>query len=139
MFAFITQLKKVLPFVLIFGGFLLSYYLGYDSGQLKKQLEIDLLELKHEQLKSQANTQFALQLQAAQTELKSWQAKATQTSQALAEANQTIQRQAIETRKGIQDAITQDKKYAGSDCIDGLGVNGLRQYSQALGYPNTNR
>ena len=134
MFGFLSRFKKVWPFVFIFGGFLLSYYLGYDSGQLKKQLEIDSLKLKHEQLKSQSNAQFALQLQNAQTELKSWQMRATQTSQALAEANQTIQRQAAETKKGIQDAIAKDKSAADGKCIDGLGANGLRQYNQAFGY-----
>ena len=116
--------------VMFFG----SYLLGFSSGVNKMQEEVVQLKLDHAEAKNTANELLVTQLTQSQSEMANLQTKAQQTSKALAEANQTIQRQAAEAKKGIQDAIAKDKSTADGKCIDGLGANGLRQYNQAFGY-----
>ena len=116
--------------VMFFG----SYLLGFSSGVNKVQEEVVQLKLDHAEAKNTANELLVTHLTQSQNEMTKLQTKAQQTSKALAEANQTIQRQAAETKKGIQDAIAKDKSAADGKCIDGLGANGLRQYNQAFGY-----
>ena len=120
---------------LLFGVmFLGSYWLGFSSGVNKMQEEVVQLKLDHAEAKNTANELLVAQLAQSQSEMAKLQTKAQQTSKALAEANQTIQRQAAATKKGIQDAIAKDKSAADGKCIDGFGTHGLRQYNQAFGY-----
>ena len=120
---------------LLFGVmFLGSYWLGFSSGVNKMQEEVVQLKLDHAEAKNTANELLVAQLAQSQSEMAKLQTKAQQTSKALAEANQTIQRQAAETKKGIQDAIAKDKSAADGKCIDGFGTHSLRQYNQAFGY-----
>ena len=128
------QLLEMLPGLFFCAMFFGSYLLGFSSGVNKMQEEVVQLKLDHAEAKNTANELLVAQLAQSQSEKTKLQTKAQQTSKALAEANQTIQRQAAETKKGIQDAIAKDKSAADGKCIDGLGANGLRQYNQAFGY-----
>ena len=127
------KLLEMLPGLFFCAMFFGSYLLGFSSG-VKMQEEVVQLKLDHAEAKNTANELLVAQLTQSQGEMAKLQTKAQQTSKALAEANQTIQRQAAETKKGIQDAIAKDKSAADGKSIDGLGANGLRQYNQAFGY-----
>ena len=128
------RLVGMFPSLLFGVMFFGSYLLGFSCGVNKMKEEVVQLKLNHAEAKNTANELLVKQLAQSQSEMAKLQTKAQQTSKALAEANQTIQRQAAETKKGIQDAIAKDKSAADGKCIDGLGANGLRQYNQAFGY-----
>ena len=132
------RLLGMLPSLILCAAAIAIYVMGFSTGKRFGELNgsVALTKQKLEHLASQnaANELLVAKLKTAQKESDAWQAKTQQTSKTLAEANQTIQRQAAETKKGIQDAIAKDKSAADGKCIDGLGANGLRQYNQAFGY-----
>ena len=116
------KLLEMIPGLFFCAMFFGSYLLGFSSGVNKMQEEVVQLKLDHAEAKNTANELLVAQLTQSQGEMAKLQTKAQQTSKALAEANQTIQRQAAETKKGIQDAIAKDKSAADGKCIDGLGA-----------------
>lgn len=139
----LTALKNALPVLIALAGYAAAVWVGYDTGyqksQVEKNAEIAQMKLIDAEAKNSTNKLLVEQLDKANIELKAWQAKAQVTSQQLAEANQAIQRQAANTKKGIQDAIAQDKNSAGGGCIDGLGSNSVRQYNNAINNTGSNR
>ena len=139
----LTALKNALPVLIALAGYAAAVWVGYDTGyqksQVEKNAEIAQMKLIDAEAKNSTNKLLVEQLDRASNELKAWQAKAQTTSQQLAEANQAIQRQAANTKKGIQDAIAQDKNSAGGGCIDGLGSNSVRQYNNAINNTGSNR
>ena len=127
--------KKILgqlPGLFVCCMIFLAYIMGFSSGINKQRSEIDKVRLEHSDAKNKANELLAQELAESKNLLLAEQKKATLIGQELATSKQIIQQKAAEQKKGIKDAIIEDK--AGNQCIDGFGINGLQQYKQALGY-----
>ena len=120
----------VLPFLLC----LVSYGGGYVDGKRRYQAETVKLQQDYAAQALAAEQAYAAKLAEVQKLLQVQQEKTHAVGLAFAQAQSRARAQAEQNKKGIEDAIQQDKVAAGSNCIDGLGANSLRQYTRAIGY-----
>lgn len=133
-----TKWIKYLPYLA--GGLVLAallwsaYRQGFQTAYNEQQLVIEQAEKDKAAALLASEKAYAAELERV-NRLRDEQAEKThQAGIKLAAATAEIGRLKQQHRKGITHAIEQDKNAAGHACIDGLGVNGLRQYRRALGY-----
>lgn len=113
-----------------------SYQQGYKTAYQKQQAVIDKMEKdKADALRLSAQN-YARELEQAREEAKQSEAKAHAVGVKLAQKQAEVIRLKTENKKEIENALTQDRKNAGGNCIDGFGHHGLRLYNRALGYGN---
>lgn len=113
-----------------------SYQQGYKTAYQKQQAVIDKMEKdKAEALRLSAKA-YARELEQAREEAKQSEAKAHAVGVALAQKQAEVSRLKTENKKEIENVLTQDRKNAVGNCIDGFGHHGLRLYNRALGYGN---
>ena len=77
---------------------------------------------------------YARELEQAREEAKQSEAKAHAVGVALAQKQAEVSRLKTENKKEIENVLTQDRKNASGNCIDGFGSHGLQLYNRALGY-----
>ena len=113
-----------------------SYQQGYKTAYNKQQAVIDKMEKdKAEALRLSAQN-YARELEQAREEAKQSEAKAHAVGVALAQKQAEVSRLKTENKKEIENVLTQDRKNASGNCIDGFGHHGLQLYNRALGYGN---
>ena len=113
-----------------------SYQQGYKTAYQKQQAVIDKMEKdKAEALRLSAQN-YARELEQAREEAKQSEAKAHAVGVALAQKQAEVSRLKTENKKEIENVLTQDRKNASGNCIDGFGHHGLQLYNRALGYGN---
>lgn len=113
-----------------------SYQQGYKTAYQKQQAVIDKMgKDKAEALRLSAQN-YARELEQAREEAKQSEAKAHAVGVALAQKQAEVSRLETENKKEIENVLTQDRKNASGNCIDGFGHHGLRLYNRALGYGN---
>ena len=113
-----------------------SYQQGYKTAYNKQQAVIDKIEKdKAEALRLSAQN-YARELEQAREEAKQSEAKAHAVGVALAQKQAEVSRLKTENKKEIENVLTQDRKNASGNCIDGFGHHGLQLYNRALGYGN---
>lgn len=113
-----------------------SYQQGYKTAYNKQQAVIDKMEKdKAETLRLSAQN-YARELEQAREEAKQSEAKAHAVGVALAQKQAEVSRLKTENKKEIENVLTQDRKNASGNCIDGFGHHGLQLYNRALGYGN---
>lgn len=113
-----------------------SYQQGYETAYNKQQAVIDKMEKdKAEALRLSAQN-YARELEQAREEAKQSEAKAHTVGVALAQKQAEVSRLKTENKKEIENVLTQDRKNASGNCIDGFGSHGLQLYKRALGYGN---
>ena len=113
-----------------------SYQQGYKTAYNKQQAVIDKMEKdKAEALRLSAQN-YARELEQAREEAKQSEAKAHAVGVALAQKQAEVSRLKTENKKEIENVLTQDRKNASGNCIDGFGHHGLQLYKRALGYGN---
>ena len=120
----------VLPFLLC----LVSYGGGYVDGKRRYQAETVKLQQDYAAQALASERVYSAKLAEVQKLLQAQQEKTQAVGVALAQAQSRARAQTAKNKKGIDDAIKQDKAAAAGSCIDGFGAHGLRQYRQALGY-----
>ena len=113
-----------------------SYKQGYKTAYQAQQAVIDKMEKdKSEALRLSAQN-YARELEQARAAAKESEAKAHAVGVALAQKQAEVSRLKTENKKEIENVLTQDRKNASGDCIDGFGSHGLQLYNRALGYGN---
>ena len=113
-----------------------SYQQGYKTAYPKQQAVIDKMEKdKAEALRLSAQA-YSRELEQAREAAKQSEAKAHAVGVALAQKQAEVSRLKTENKMEIENVLTQDRKNAGGNCIDGFGHHGLRLYNRALGYGN---
>ena len=113
-----------------------SYQQGYKTAYQKQQAVIDKMgKDKAEALRLSAQN-YARELEQAREEAKQSEAKAHAVGVALAQKQAEVSRLKTENKKEIENVLTQDRKNASGNCIDGFGHHGLQLYNRALGYGN---
>ena len=113
-----------------------SYQQGYKTAYQKQQAVIDKMgKDKAEALRLSAQN-YARELEQAREEAKQSEAKAHAVGVALAQKQAEVSRLKTENKKEIENVLTQDRKNASGNCIDGFGSHGLQLYNRALGYGN---
>lgn len=113
-----------------------SYKQGYKTAYQAQQAVIDKMEKdKSEALRLSAQN-YARELEQAREEAKQSEAKAHAVGVALAKKQAEVSRLKTENKKEIENVLTQDRKNASGNCIDGFGHHGLQLYNRALGYGN---
>ena len=113
-----------------------SYKQGYKTAYQAQQAVIDKMEKdKSEALRLSAQN-YARELEQAREEAKQSEAKAHAVGVALAQKQAEVSRLKTENKKEIENVLTQDRKNASGNCIDGFGSHGLQLYNRALGYGN---
>ncbi|OSI25080.1 hypothetical protein [Neisseria dumasiana] len=121
--------------VLLLGAALwLAYRNGFQTAYNEQQLVIKQAQKDHAAVLLASAEAFTAELKKAQQAQDEQAAKTQAVGVRLAQAQADVRRLKQQHKTGIKHAIEQDKTAAGNACIDGLGVNGLRQYRQALGY-----
>ena len=113
---------------------LLGYGSGYTDGKRRYQAQTAKLQQDYAAQALAAERAYSAKLAEVQQMLQAQQDKTQAVGAALAEAQNRARSAAAQNKKGIEDAIKQDKAAAGGSCIDGFGASSLRQYRQALGY-----
>ena len=113
-----------------------SYQQGYKTAYQKQQAVINKMEKdKSEALRLSAQN-YARELEQAREAAKQSEAKAHAVGVALAQKQAEVSRLKTENKKEIENVLTQDRKNASGNCIDGFGHHGLQLYNRALGYGN---
>ena len=113
-----------------------SYKQGYKTAYQAQQAVIDKMEKdKSEALRLSAQN-YARELEQARAAAKESEAKAHAVGVALAQKQAEVSRLKTENKKEIENVLTQDRKNASGNCIDGFGHHGLQLYNRALGYGN---
>lgn len=113
-----------------------SYKQGYKTAYQAQQAVIDKMEKdKSEALRLSAQN-YARELEQARAAAKESEAKAHAVGVALAQKQAEVSRLKTENKKEIENVLTQDRKNASGNCIDGFGSHGLQLYNRALGYGN---
>lgn len=113
-----------------------SYQQGYKTAYQKQQAVIDKMEKdKADALRLSAQN-YARELEQARADAKQSEAKAHAVGVALAQKQAEVSRLKTENKKEIENVLTQDRKNASGNCIDGFGHHGLQLYNRALGYGN---
>ena len=113
-----------------------SYKQGYKTAYQAQQAVIDKMEKdKSEALRLSAQN-YAHELEQARAEAKQSEAKAHAVGVKLAQKQAEVSRLKTENKKEIENVLTQDRKNASGNCIDGFGHHGLQLYKRALGYGN---
>ena len=113
-----------------------SYKQGYKTAYQAQQAVIDKMEKdKSEALRLSAQN-YARELEQARAAAKESEAKAHAVGVALAQKQAEVSRLKTENKKEIENVLTQDRKNASGNCIDGFGSHGLQLYKRALGYGN---
>lgn len=113
-----------------------SYQQGYKTAYQKQQAVIDKMEKdKADALRLSAQN-YARELEQAREEAKQSEAKAHAVGVKLAQKQAEVSRLKTENKKEIENVLTQDRKNASGNCIDGFGHHGLQLYNRALGYGN---
>ncbi|OFN02984.1 hypothetical protein HMPREF2638_11280 [Neisseria sp. HMSC055F11] len=113
-----------------------SYQQGYKTAYQKQQAVIDKMEKDKEEALRLSAQNYARELEQAREEAKQSEAKAHAVGVALAQKQAEVSRLKTENKKEIENVLTQDRKNASGNCIDGFGHHGLQLYNRALGYGN---
>lgn len=119
---------------LLAGALWYAHHKGFQTAFGKQQAVIEQIKAEQQTAALAAEQAYAAKLAEVQKLLQVQQEKTQRVGMALAEAQSRARAQTAQNKKGIEDAIKQDKAAAGGSCIDGFGAHGLRQYRQALGY-----
>ena len=117
-------------------GLAVSHHQGYKSAVAKQQAVIDKMEREKNQALRLSAQNYARELEQARAEAKQSEAKAHAVGVALAQKQAEVSRLKTENKKEIENVLTQDRKNASGNCIDGFGHHGLQLYKRALGYGN---
>ena len=117
-------------------GLAVSHHQGYKSAFAKQQAVIDKMEREKDQALRLSAQNYARELEQAREEAKKSEAKAHAVGVALARKQAEVSRLKTQNKKEIENVLTQDRKNASGNCIDGFGHHGLRLYNRALGYGN---
>lgn len=113
-----------------------SYKQGDKTAYQAQQAVIDKMEKdKSEALRLSAQN-YARELEQARAAAKESEAKAHAVGVALAQKQAEVSRLKTENKKEIENVLTQDRKNASGNCIDGFGHHGLQLYKRALSYGN---
>ena len=120
---------------LIGTGLAVSHHQGYKSAFAKQQAVIDKMEKDKAQALLLSAQNYARELEQARAEAKKYEVKAHAVGMALAKKQAEVSRLKTENKKEIENVLTQDRKNASGNCIDGFGHHGLQLYNRALGYP----
>ena len=127
----LSGLAAILALILV-----ASYQQGYKTAYQAQQAVIDKMEKdKSEALRLSAQN-YARELEQARAAAKESEAKAHAVGVALAQKQAEVSRLKTENKKEIENVLTQDRKNASGNCIDGFGHHGLQLYKRALGYGN---
>ena len=113
-----------------------SYQQGYKTAYQKQQAVIDKMEKDKAEALKLSTENYARELEQAHEAAKQSEAKAHAVGVALAQKQAEVSRLETENKKEIENVLTQDRKNASGNCIDGFGHHGLRLYNRALGYGN---
>lgn len=116
-------------------GLAVSHHQGYKSAFAKQQAVIDKMEKDKAQALLLSAQNYARELEQARAEAKKYEVKAHAVGMALAKKQAEVSRLKTENKKEIENVLTQDRKNASGNCIDGFGHHGLQLYNRALGYP----
>lgn len=117
-------------------GLAVSHHQGYKSAFTKQQAVIDKMEKDKAQALLLSAQNYARELEQARAAAKESEAKAHAVGVKLAQKQAEVSRLKTENKKEIENALTQDRKNASGNCIDGFGHHGLQLYKRALGYGN---
>ena len=117
-------------------GLAVSHHQGYKSAFAKQQAVIDKMEREKDQALRLSAQNYARELEQAREAAKQSEAKAHAVGVALAQKQAEVSRLETENKKEIENVLTQDRKNASGNCIDGFGHHGLQLYNRALGYGN---
>ena len=117
-------------------GLAVSHHQGYKSAFSKQQVVIDKMEREKDQALRLSAQNYARELEQAREEAKKSEAKAHAVGVALARKQAEVSRLKTQNKKEIENVLTQDRKNASGNCIDGFGHHGLQLYNRALGYGN---
>ena len=121
---------------LIGTGLAVSHHQGYKSAFAKQQAVIDKMEREKDQALRLSAQNYARELEQAREAAKQSEAKAHAVGVKLAQKQAEVSRLKTENKKEIENVLTQDRKNASGNCIDGFGHHGLQLYNRALGYGN---
>ena len=121
---------------LIGTGLAVSHHQGYKSAFAKQQAVIDKMEKDKAQALLLSAQNYARELEQSRAEAKKYEVKAHAVGMALAKKQAEVSRLKTENKKEIENVLTQDRKNASGNCIDGFGSHGLQLYKRALGYGN---
>ena len=121
---------------LIGTGLAVSHHQGYKSAFAKQQTVIDKMEREKDQALRLSAQNYARELEQAREAAKQSEAKAHAVGVSLAQKQAEVSRLKTENKKEIENVLTQDRKNASGNCIDGFGHHGLQLYNRALGYGN---
>ncbi|WP_063075659.1 hypothetical protein [Neisseria flavescens] len=121
---------------LIGTGLAVSYHEGYKAAFAKQQAVIDKMEHDKAQALLLSAQNYAHELEQVRAEAKKYEVRAHAVGMALAKKQAEVGRLKTENKKEIENVLTQDRKNASGNCIDGFGSHGLQLYNRALGYGN---
>lgn len=124
--AFIAVLAAVLV------GLWVVYQAGFKQATKLKNAEISTLNESFATARLQAAKAHADKLEKVLKQVQEKQRFAEELTNELANANAQLKAQQAQLKKGIGDAIKQDK--AIGQCVPGLGPHSLQLYKHALGY-----
>ena len=127
----LSGLAAILALILV-----ASYQQGYKTAYQKQQAVIDKMEKDKAEALKLSTENYARELEQAREAAKQSEAKAHAVGVALAQKQAEVSRLETENKKEIENVLTQDRKNASGNCIDGFGHHGLRLYNRALGYGN---
>ena len=113
-----------------------SYKQGYKTAYQAQQAVIDKMEKDKAQALLLSAQNYARELEQARAEAKQSEAKAHAVGVKLAQKQAEVSHLKTENKKEIENVLTQDRKNASGNCIDGFGSHGLQLYNRALGYGN---
>ena len=117
-------------------GLAVSHHQGYKSAFAKQQAVIEKMERDKAQALLLSAQNYARELENARAEAKQSEAKAHAVGVKLAQKQAEVSHLKTENKKEIENVLTQDRKNASGNCIDGFGSHGLQLYNRALGYGN---
>ncbi len=117
-------------------GLAVSHHQGYKSAFAQQQAVIDKMEHDKAQALLLSAQNYARELEQAREEAKQSEAKAHAVGVKLAQKQAEVSRLKTENKKEIENVLTQDRKNASGNCIDGFGHHGLQLYNRAIGYGN---
>ena len=128
--------QPIVIIALVGTGLAVSHHQGYKSAFAKQQAVIDKMEKDKAEALRLSSQAYARELEQAREEAKQFEAKAHAVGVALAKKQADVSRLKTENKKEIENVLTQDRKNASGNCIDGFGHHGLQLYNRALGYGN---
>lgn len=132
----VNNLQAIAIIVLVGTLLAVSHHQGYKSAFAKQQAVIDKMEKDKAQALLLSAQNYARELEQARAEAKKYEVKAHAIGMALAKKQAEVSRLKTENKKEIENVLTQDRKNASGNCIDGFGSHGLQLYNRALGYGN---